>query len=55
MRDQVVEEVRAVRERLMTQAGGLDAYVEKIRKLEATETEAVLQPPPKDDRKGAVA
>lgn len=55
LRDKVVDEVRAVREQLMAAAGGLDAYVEKIRKMEAAETEPVLQPPPKDERKGAVA
>ncbi len=55
LRDQIVEEVRAVRERLLAEAGGLNAYVEKIRKLESEETETVLQPPARDDRKGDVA
>ena len=55
LRDQIVEDVRAVRERLLAETGGLDAYVEKIRKLESQETEPLLQPPARDGRKGDIA
>lgn len=46
-RDEIVDEVRAVRERVLREAGGsLDALVARLRKLEERETETVLQPPP---------
>jgi hypothetical protein len=46
-RDEVIDEVRRVREQLLAEAGSLRAYADELRKLEARETETVLPPPPR--------
>ena len=40
--DPIVDEVRATRERLVSEAGGFDAYVARLKVLEATEHARVV-------------
>jgi hypothetical protein len=56
-RDEVIEDVRRVRERLLAEAGSLRAFADELRKLETQETEKVLPPPPRreDLLRGEVA
>jgi hypothetical protein len=52
-RDEIVEEVRAIRKRLFDEAGGhLDGLFAKLKEWEAKRKERVVSLPPRRPRKG---